>query len=408
MAIVGGLNGYIPSFEPMSNVTPFTYRDGATYLEVLEGIRTYVNDTLVVFVNQNFGVLSDLFEEQVNLLITNVEAQLDAQSATVTGQLAAETTFVNQSIADLTTYVNNAVQTILNSSIEVAGTVVLALINNGSSDVRSALDGLYAAKSMQTLIESGRLSQTSLDAAYAAKTVQTLIESGRLTQANLDAAYLAAALGTGSGRLSQASLDAAYLAASLGTGAGRLSAASLEAAFDPRNLTGTYAARPAATSVKAGTLYFATDVPEVYRSNATIWSVVSSGGNELGRAITTANFGPVSTLYNDIPGLTLSFMVGERPIEVTFDGTIEPGSATNLAQVRIFMDGTTELRNASKTGGGFGTSGYINFAGVVSAGVLTPGTIHTFKAQLSAVGSSPAVYSNNSAASPSVLRARTI
>ena len=49
---MGSLVGLFP-FNPIDSVTPFTYRDNATYLTILTGLKDKVND-LVEYVNNGF------------------------------------------------------------------------------------------------------------------------------------------------------------------------------------------------------------------------------------------------------------------------------------------------------------------------------------------------------------------
>jgi len=135
MSLITPLGEYIAPFNPVSNITPFTYRDGLSYLDILEGLRVYVNETLVDFVNTNFGKLGDDFESQVNLLFTQVETQLTEQGTAVTGQVDSLTTFVNDSIAD-----------IINSTIAVTDPVVKALFDDVSSETFKFLDGKFVSK----------------------------------------------------------------------------------------------------------------------------------------------------------------------------------------------------------------------------------------------------------------------
>jgi len=88
----------------------------------------------------------------------------------------------------------------------------------------------------------------------------------------------------------------------------------------PPSLYGTYAARPAASSVPSATIYYASDIPEAYRSNGSAWSVVQSAGNELAYAQMTSDFSiPTSTSgLVDIPGLSISFRMPERPVRIEF------------------------------------------------------------------------------------------
>ena len=54
--------------------------------------------------------------------------------------------------------------------------------------------------------------------------------------------------------------------------------AKLDTTYAPLSLTGTFAARPAATAVPNGMLYYPTDVSEHYRSNGSVWLTVGVAG----------------------------------------------------------------------------------------------------------------------------------
>jgi hypothetical protein len=239
MAVFSSIfNGpYIPPFRPLSNITPFTYRDGSTYLEVLEELRTYLNDDLVAFVNENFGALDTAFTEEVTRLITEVETALTEQSSSVATQLSDHTDEINVEIANLTSFVNsavsdanaavdaanaavaaanaslvevnsiilannnqmnelqllveNAVDTVVNESITVQDDVIAGVIADEESDTRTILDGLYSVtvlgdSTIQALVEDpGSLTRLALDVLYAVPavtpetldpSVETLIE----------------------------------------------------------------------------------------------------------------------------------------------------------------------------------------------------------------------------------------
>lgn len=86
--------------------------------------------------------------------------------------------------------------------------------------------------------------------------------------------------------------------------------------------SGTLAARPAATTVPAGTRYFATDDNggTVYRSNGTAWTqvaaaVTASSGAVLARASATAQQTGI-TSATDITGLSITFTVTNKPVTV--------------------------------------------------------------------------------------------
>lgn len=79
------LNSIIFPRYPLTNITPFTYRDGWTFLELVEALRTYVTKTLVVEVDERFAALvaswadalEQVQEENAENLAT-IQAMVDA------------------------------------------------------------------------------------------------------------------------------------------------------------------------------------------------------------------------------------------------------------------------------------------------------------------------------------------
>lgn len=133
-----GIPPYVPPYGPTPNITPFTYRDGKTYLQILEGLRVYINQTIVPFVDESIDDLENKWVEEVNRLIDAVNAAIDE---------------------------------VLNASIEVQDPVVAAIFRNDASETRSVTDLLYASKSivdaLVELTETGYLSEQELATTYA-------------------------------------------------------------------------------------------------------------------------------------------------------------------------------------------------------------------------------------------------
>jgi len=61
--------------KPLSNVTPFTYRDGETYLEQLKRLRDWI-DTVSDFLEGNIDVVSQNVDSKINTLITDFNTAL--------------------------------------------------------------------------------------------------------------------------------------------------------------------------------------------------------------------------------------------------------------------------------------------------------------------------------------------
>lgn len=75
MVMVGPSIGLAP-FEPINQVTPFTYRDNATYLTILKGLTCKLNE-LILEINESLGDAQD-----------NVTAALAAMLAYVNAEIA--------------------------------------------------------------------------------------------------------------------------------------------------------------------------------------------------------------------------------------------------------------------------------------------------------------------------------
>lgn len=156
----------IPPYDmglyPLPQVTPFTFRDGASFLERFERLCYYINNTVLPTINSQVNDLGQEFITEVNALIQSVN---DA----ITGDQA----LVDSKIADLTTYVNDQVASIIGSSVSVQDPVMQGIINNVASLSRLALDALYAPLATfntdHNTINTGRLSDTTLKGQFARK-----------------------------------------------------------------------------------------------------------------------------------------------------------------------------------------------------------------------------------------------
>ena len=155
----------------------------------------------------------------------------------------------------------------------------------------------------------------------------------------------------------------------------------------PKVLSGTYAARPAATAVTAGTTYTATDVRESYTSNGAVWALVPGAGVVLGAAERTTPFSTTSASLVDIPGMSTSFIVGERSFVAEFGADVYcNGANTDVMVVVLVIDGVSSAQ--------LFCSGSIKSYNGMSRQILvsgkTPGTTVTCKLQCFVTGGSTA------------------
>jgi hypothetical protein len=131
--------------------------------------------------------------------------------------------------------------------------------------------------------------------------------------------------------------------------------------------------------VRAGTLYYATDIPEQYRSDASTWTPVGTGGNELGYAQITTSQSTASTTGVDVSGLSVTCTVGERPVKVIFDGVLRNTTVGVYARAQILVDGTLTATVGGPTAL---ASEYRAGHREVRVSGLTAGSSHTFKIQI--------------------------
>lgn len=154
----------------------------------------------------------------------------------------------------------------------------------------------------------------------------------------------------------------------------------------PTPKRGTYASRPAASTVKTGTVYYATDTLEQYLAlgtdgaNATSWWVVPSGGAELNRATRTTTFNVTAgTAWISVPSTSFSIVMPERPVLLTGRAVVKFEDVTADPTIGIFdVTGTaTELDQAHP-----GQSANVeDFGHAYAQAELTgtPGTARTFE-----------------------------
>lgn len=352
------LTTYPPYIPALTNTVAFTYRDGTSYLEELQGLVDYINASLVPQVDSKLaGILA-----QLNTALTTATTHIDATAATWTTQHNAYMVNVNASLMALNDH------------------AAATLINTPASEMAVALTALFGSKTIQdslnTLTTTGRLSSGTLDGRFTG--IQTLVD----------------ALNTlvGSGRLSTAALDGRFALAipltqrAAANGVATLGADSLVpgAQLPAPSGRGTYLARPAATTVKAGFTYNAYDVLETYYSDGTSWFLISHGGVfgsvQLGDKFDTANYGP-SVGGADVPGMAVTFTAGTQRVKATLSADLSNTFANAETTAGLMLNGSffgfylnswsdavdSKWRSHTKT---------------MLLPVLTPGSVNTVKVQL--------------------------
>jgi len=354
------LNNF-PEYRPYSNVQPFTVRDGATYLLQLEALKDWLRDYVIPHINTETGELAESWKTQTEFLIENwntLSVQLVAQVQTIAdgadadAQAAQTARLAAEAARDLA-------EQFASEAAEVQDAAITGIFNNTSSLFRQAADGVYALSAdldaVEATLASGRLSEATLDARFGEKAAAT----------DLDAVEAVIT----SGRLSETTLDGRF-------GAIEDQIVDLDDKAN-KNLRGTYAARPNPAGIEDGVIYVATNIPEQYICINHVWYVTGSGGNELAYAEITSSVSTTSTTPVAIPGLTTSFVAGERPVYFEICADIGSSVANNVASVRLFVDGV-QVKELNVGGLEAGRS-IVTSAGARKT--FTPGTNHTITVQ---------------------------
>lgn len=142
------------STRPFSNVQPFTYRDGSTYLEILEGLRSWLRDTLVPHLNTELGEVNEAWTREVTALTLAVDTALSTQAAEVTEALVAQAADITaKADAWMSTQISNndvITRAILDdatteTSKYVANRTPLVFHGDGTADQTIALQAFFDA-----------------------------------------------------------------------------------------------------------------------------------------------------------------------------------------------------------------------------------------------------------------------
>lgn len=118
MITTAPMGAFPTSFRQYNNITPFTYRDGLTYLEVLESLRGWLVNTLVPHIDTEVGELTDAWHVEMDVVINTMADQL----------------------AEHRILLDDAVAAVVNSAIEITAPIMAAVFADPTSALRIAID----------------------------------------------------------------------------------------------------------------------------------------------------------------------------------------------------------------------------------------------------------------------------
>ena len=109
-------------------------------------------------------------------------------------------------------------------------------------------------------------------------------------------------------------------------------------------MTDFLADRPAAGAVPAGKQFEAVDVPERYESDGDTWRLVVGAGEEVGYAETFPMISNPDTTPMLVPGLSVTFVAGERPVVAVLSMRLASEIAGARADASLRLDGVEVAR----------------------------------------------------------------
>ncbi|HWV46884.1 MAG TPA: hypothetical protein VN039_12845 [Nitrospira sp.] len=141
-----------PDFQAYTQITPFTVRDGATYLLTLESLKDWIRDVLVPHLDSQVEELAAAWQTNADDIITAFNSAVTSLTASVNDAIAQITDQVEQANAAVTA-AQAAATAAAGSATEAEGwagaaeafqdTAMATLVNNVASELRAALDAIY-------------------------------------------------------------------------------------------------------------------------------------------------------------------------------------------------------------------------------------------------------------------------
>jgi len=102
-------------------------------------------------------------------------------------------------------------------------------------------------------------------------------------------------------------------------------------------------------------------------------------GAELARAEVARQFNTASTTGEDVPGLTVTFLAGERPLVVRLACDVAGSTGDTRIEARILLDGQVIARPGTPA---YHTDRWASLTWEVALPSTAPGTEHTVKVAL--------------------------
>lgn len=148
--------------KPYNNITPFTYRDGQTYLDVQTELRKWLVEYLVPYIDKTIGEYVEAFDAALE----NVETAMDAFSVYIDGQK----TIIDAKRDDFIKLVEDS-----NEAFDVAVSVAIGKLNTSVDAAEASAAGAVAARAAAELARDRAAQYASTVVAFQDNAMADLI-----------------------------------------------------------------------------------------------------------------------------------------------------------------------------------------------------------------------------------------
>lgn len=354
----------------LNNISSPGYRDTDTFANILHRIAEYIAEQQIPEIQEIMNKCLEEFQKGV----TNAENTVIASKEewqqlfdTFMGNVTAEIKRLNdESISEM--------------------------VEDPKTLTGIALRLHFADKAVQTLTETGRLSQSNLDTRYTNKTSNDITVAGINTEigkSNTEIGLLktrATNLETWKGTATtDISAKIPLTQRATASGVATLDTTTRIPSDQLRETSkrGTYLARPAANTVPNGYTYHAYDVMESYISDGAGWFLTNYGGifgtAKILNKFESRNNGPIVGGL-DVPGMNVTFTAGSRPIEIALSATLSNTFGNCMTTAAVMVDGVFANLFLKSWQGAIAEK-WMSVSGERIQS-YAPGSVHTAKVQL--------------------------
>jgi len=146
IAPIGPLGPILPPLPgmsvPITNIQPFTYRDGATYLDILHGMDAWIKKTLIPYIETNLTTIGNEIIDAGNIVIQELQTAIDNTAHDFDDKVQEVNALIDQ-INTLVTQINASATAAAASASAAANSATAA----GTSETNAATSAASALNS---------------------------------------------------------------------------------------------------------------------------------------------------------------------------------------------------------------------------------------------------------------------